>query len=308
MTGYRIFDGATQVGTSATTSFTATGLAPSSSHTYTVRAVDAAMNVSAASNAVPVTTDPPVVDTTPPTPPTNLIVTATTSTTVSLSWTASTDNVGVTGYRVFNGSAPAGTSTTTTFIVGSLTPNTSYTFTVRAFDAAGNESQPSNAVNTMTQPGGTTNAYTQRFLDLWGELHNPANGYFSPEGVPYHSRETLICEAPDYGHETTSEAYSYWAWLEAMYGSVTGDWTFLSRMFTNMETYIIPTSQDQPTTASAYNPASPATYAPEFDLPSQYPTPLNSSVTSGQDPIGNELRTTYGTPEIYGHALANQRG
>src|SRR6266545_4441475 len=238
VTGYRIFDGATEVGTSATTSFTATGLAPSSTHTYTVRAVDAAMNVSGASTAVMVTTDPSV-DNMPPSPPTNLIVTATTSTTVSLSWTASTDNIGVTGYRIFNGSTLAGTSTTTTFIVGSLTPNNSYTFTVRAFDAAGNESQPSNAVTAMTQPAGTTNAYTQRFLDLWAELHDSTNGYFSPEGVPYHSRETLICEAPDYGHETTSEAYSYWVWLETMYGSVTGDWTFLSRMFTNMETYII---------------------------------------------------------------------
>src|SRR5215510_13482935 len=189
VTGYRIFDGATQVGTSATTSFTATGLAPSSTHTYTARAVGAAMNVSNASNSVMVTTDPSV-DNMPPSPPTNLIVTATTSTTVSLSWTASTDNIGVTGYRIFNGTTLAGTSTTTTFIVGSLTPNNSYTFTVRAFDAAGNESQPSNAVTAMTQPGGTTNAYTQRFLDLWAELHDPANGYFSPEGVPYHSRET----------------------------------------------------------------------------------------------------------------------
>jgi endoglucanase len=300
VTSYRIFDGATQVGTSATTSFTVTGLAPSSAHTYTVRAVDAAGNVSAASNSAPVTTDPPVVDTMPPTAPTNLAVTATSSTTVSLSWTASTDNVGVTGYRIFNGSTQVGTSPTTTFTVSGLTPNTSYTFTVRAFDAAGNQSQPSNAVTVMTQPGGTNNIYTQRFLDLWEELHDPANGYFSPEGVPYHSRETLICEAPDYGHETTSEAYSYWAWLEVMYGSLTGDWSYLSTMFDNMERYIIPTSQDQPTTASAYNPNSPAQYAPEFDLPSQYPTPLNPSISVGQDPIGAELRTTYGTPEIYG--------
>jgi endoglucanase len=303
VTGYRIFEGSTQVGqvgTGATTSFTVTGLAPASTHTYTARAIDAAGNVSANSNPVTVTTDPPVVDAMPPTAPTNLAVTGATSTTVSLSWTASTDNVGVTGYRVFRGATLAGTSTTTTFTAGGLTPNTGYTFTVRAFDAANNESQPSNAVTVTTPPGGGTNAYTQRFLDLWAELHNPANGYFSPEGVPYHSRETLICEAPDHGHETTSEAYSYWAWLEATYGSLTQDWTYLSRMFDNMEAYIIPTSQDQPTTASAYNPNSPATYAPEFDLPDQYPTPLNSSVTSGQDPIANELRATYNTPEIYG--------
>src|SRR5262249_4200985 len=74
VTGYRIFEGATQVGTSATTSFTATVLAPSSTHTYTARAVDAATNVSDPSNSVTVTTDPPVVDTTPPTAPTNLAV------------------------------------------------------------------------------------------------------------------------------------------------------------------------------------------------------------------------------------------
>src|SRR5262249_46296225 len=90
VTGYRIFDGTTQVGTSATTSFTATGLAASSTHTYTVSAVDAAGNVSDASNAVTVTTDPPVVDTTPPTPPPNLIVPASTSPTASLSLTPPT--------------------------------------------------------------------------------------------------------------------------------------------------------------------------------------------------------------------------
>ena len=50
-----------------------------------------------------------------------------------------------------------------------------------------------------------------RFMQLYEQIKNPNNGYFSPEGIPYHSVETLICEAPDYGHMTTSEAYSYWA-------------------------------------------------------------------------------------------------
>src|SRR5438876_37761 len=64
----------------------------------------------------------------------------------------------------------------------------------------------------------TGNPYTDRFLALWNDIHNPKNGYFSAQGIPYHSIETLIVEAPDYGHETTSEAYSYWIWLEALYG------------------------------------------------------------------------------------------
>lgn len=48
-----------------------------------------------------------------------------------------------------------------------------------------------------------------RFLQLYKQLKDPASGYFSKEGIPYHSVETLMSEAPDYGHLTTSEAYSY---------------------------------------------------------------------------------------------------
>jgi Glycosyl hydrolase family 48/Glycosyl hydrolase family 10 len=138
----------------------------------------------------------------------------------------------------------------------------------------------------------------------WGsvepnKIKNPANGYFSPEGIPYHSVETLIVEAPDYGHETTSEAFSYWLWLEATYGQVTGDWTRFNNAWATMERYIIPSHADQPTN-SFYNPADPATYAPENDLPSQYPTPLDNSLPTGQDPLAGELQSTYGTPDIYG--------
>ena len=53
-----------------------------------------------------------------------------------------------------------------------------------------------------------TGEYAQRFLAQYKKIKDPANGYFSPQGIPYHSVETLIVEAPDYGHETTSEAYS----------------------------------------------------------------------------------------------------
>ncbi len=141
--------------------------------------------------------------------------------------------------------------------------------------------------------------YKDRFMEMWCELHDPANGYFSPQGVPYHSVETLIIEAPDYGHETTSEAYSYWLWLEAMYGAYTGDWSYLDSAWTNMETYIIPTQADQPTN-SFYNANSPAAYAAEWPLPNNYPSPLNTSIPVGQDPIGPELASTYGTANIYG--------
>ena len=126
-----------------------------------------------------------------------------------------------------------------------------------------------------------TGEYAQRFLAQYDKIKDPANGYFSPQGIPYHSVETLIVEAPDYGHETTSEAYSYWIWLEALYGQVTEDWAPLNHAWDTIEKYMIPPAADQPTN-SFYNPASPATYASEFNHPSSYPSQLQSGVTSGR--------------------------
>jgi hypothetical protein len=144
-----------------------------------------------------------------------------------------------------------------------------------------------------------TDPYAQAFLDQYNKMKAAANGYFSPAGVPYHSVETLMVEAPDHGHESTSEAFSYWIWLEAVYGRVTGNWTPFNNAWATAEKYIIPTSTDQPTNGS-YNPSSPATYAPEWPDPSNYPSPLDSSVKSGTDPIAGELQSAYGTPDIYG--------
>jgi hypothetical protein len=151
---------------------------------------------------------------------------------------------------------------------------------------------------TVTQLGGSKE-YDGRFLELYGKITDPANGYFSPEGIPYHSVETLIVEAPDHGHETTSEAYSYLIWLQAMYGRISGDWTKFNGAWEIMEKYMIPTHADQ-ATGSYYDPNKPATYAPEHDQPSQYPAELQPSVTSGRDPIAAELKAAYGTDDVYG--------
>lgn len=105
---------------------------------------------------------------------------------------------------------------------------------------------------TKADDGGTGNEYITRFTTLYNKLHDPANGYFSPQGVPYHSVETLMVEAPDQGHETTSEAFSYMLWLEAVYGQVTGTWTRFNDAWATMEKYIIPATADQPTN-SFYN-------------------------------------------------------
>ncbi|MFE7983551.1 glycoside hydrolase family 48 protein [Streptomyces cellulosae] len=151
---------------------------------------------------------------------------------------------------------------------------------------------------TVTQLG-ATKSYEARFLELYDKITDPANGYFSPEGIPYHSVETLIVEAPDHGHETTSEAYSYLLWLQAMYGRISGDWTRFNDAWETMEQYAIPTAADQPTT-SFYDPSKPATYAPEHDTPNEYPSQLDSNVSVGRDPIAAELKSAYGTDNVYG--------
>jgi chitinase len=101
-------------------------------------------------------------DTTPPTTPANLTSPSKTTTSINLSWGASTDSggSGLAGYNVYrNGaSTPTGQTTGTTFADTGLTPNTTYTYTVRARDGAGNLSPNSNqiSVTTNTSGGDTT--------------------------------------------------------------------------------------------------------------------------------------------------------
>src|SRR5205814_9798391 len=91
----------TQIGTPTATTFSDTGLMPGTSYSYRVRATDAAANLSGYSNVAGATTT----DTTAPTAPTVLTPTVVSGTQINLSWTASTDNVGVTGDRVERGRA-----------------------------------------------------------------------------------------------------------------------------------------------------------------------------------------------------------
>ena len=102
-------------------------------------------------------------DSQPPTAPTNLAATVTTATSVSLSWTASTDDVGVAGYDVYRGSTLAGTTAGTTFTDSGLSPATAYTYTVKAYDAAGNLSPASSAATATTQSAGTNAGCTAAY-------------------------------------------------------------------------------------------------------------------------------------------------
>ena len=93
-------------------------------------------------------------DTVAPTAPT-LAASGTTSTSTNLSWSGATDNVAVTGYDVYQGASLIGSTASTSYTVTSLTPSTTYSFTVKAKDAAGNVSVSSNTVSVTTLAGST---------------------------------------------------------------------------------------------------------------------------------------------------------
>ncbi len=89
-------------------------------------------------------------DTSPPTVPTGVNATAASPTQINLSWTASTDNIGVTGYKVYRNGVLAGSPAGTGYSDTGLAASTAYSYTVAACDAAGNCSAQSGAVNAQT--------------------------------------------------------------------------------------------------------------------------------------------------------------
>ncbi|MGI8332980.1 DUF6801 domain-containing protein [Actinomadura scrupuli] len=159
VTGYEVFDGSgAKVADATGTSATVSGLTPDTDYTYSVKAKDAAGNTSAASESVTVhtTATGPGPDTTAPTAPGKPSGTsAADGKSVALTWAASTDNVGVTGYEVYDGSgAKVADATGTSATVSGLTPDTDYTYSVKAKDAAGNTSAASESVTVHTNTGG----------------------------------------------------------------------------------------------------------------------------------------------------------
>ena len=151
VSGYEVFRGTTSCGTSASTSLSVTGLTALTEYSMTVKAYDAAGNMSDASVVLKVTTTAPSSDTQAPTVPAGLASSAITKNSFTLSWVASTDNVGVVRYEVFRGTTSCGTTASTLLSVTGLAEATAYSMTVKAIDAAGNVSAASTALVVTTK-------------------------------------------------------------------------------------------------------------------------------------------------------------
>jgi chitodextrinase len=154
VTRYEIFKNGVLIGRnmnieSSPTNFLVRNLTPLTQYSFTVRAVDAAGNLSPISNSIVVSTLADVIA------PTSTLLSAsgTTSASTNLLWTEASDNVGVVRYEVLrNGIVIGNTGTTTELYVRNLSPSTQYSFFIRAIDAAGNVSQSSNVLQITTLP------------------------------------------------------------------------------------------------------------------------------------------------------------
>ncbi|WP_162165053.1 cellulase family glycosylhydrolase, partial [Paenibacillus graminis] len=176
--GYNIYRDGTLVHISPTTNYTVTGLKANTVYVFTVKAIDAAGNLSAASNAVSITTSDSN-DKTAPTAPAGLVVVPA-ITTAKLTWTASTDNIGVAGYNIYVGGVLQGTSATTSYTASGLKGTTAYTFSVKAFDDAGNESAASNAVQITTGDPGNVQVINPGIIDNYTTWYVGINGADKP--------------------------------------------------------------------------------------------------------------------------------
>jgi len=170
--GYRIYNDNNYINTTSDLTYTISK--DTEIKYFSVAAVDEAGNVSL-KKSISISQDQ---DTEPPSQPTDLICVGKSDTEVGLLWTKSTDNYGVAGYYIYNGREIIGTTADSTYSITSLLDHTQYTFTVKAFDFAGNLSSVSNEVivttgldvpeNVVAIPDGTS------IIVSWDEVYGAA--------------------------------------------------------------------------------------------------------------------------------------
>lgn len=150
--GYEIFRNGSQIATTTANSFQNIGLTATTTYNYMVRAFDAAGNRSDYSNTVSATTlgSGSTNDTIAPSAPSNLRATVVSYRHVNLTWATSTDNVKVKGYKIYRNGMLIGVTKHNRFNSIGLTASTTYAYTVKAYDKAGNLSAASNTVTVTT--------------------------------------------------------------------------------------------------------------------------------------------------------------
>lgn len=210
---FKVYQDGTFFATVSESRIEVSGLSPNSEYSFSVAAIDENENESERSNPLTVSTteeERPAVDTTAPSVPNDLVAEEVTETSIDLSWSSSTDSVGVTGYNIYRNGSFMASVKEVKYRVDELASGTEYSFSVSAYDAAENESEPSKVLTISTHeevvvdetPPSTpqnlsVQETTQTTVDLSWE---PASDDFGVSGyIIYQDGESIL--------STTSTAY-----------------------------------------------------------------------------------------------------
>ena len=173
-------------------SLTLTGLAASTTYDYEVVSTNSSSQTSTSTNQTVTTASSGGGDTQAPTTPTNLAATPVSASEIDLSWTASTDNVGVAGYKIYRDGTQVATDTSgTAYADTGLTPSTYHAYWISAYDAAGNVSTTTGTTVGVTLTGPDTYGTT------WHELKIGAGGYST--GMDVASDGTMVMRVDVFG-------------------------------------------------------------------------------------------------------------
>jgi chitodextrinase len=167
-TSYRVYRNGAQIATTSATSWVDSAVADATTYAYTVRALDAAGNMGDASAAATVVTP----DLTAPSVPTNLTATPVSTARIDLTWTPSTDKVGVAGYHVYRDGVYIASTPAASYVDTTVRAATTYSYAVSAYDAAGNVSAATALVPVTTPAAEVTRVYAPgSFTLLAGAVH-----------------------------------------------------------------------------------------------------------------------------------------
>ncbi len=215
--GYQVFRNGSLAGTTTTASYSDNGLSPSTSYSYTVLAYDAAGNQSASSGATSVTTQP--ADTVAPGAPGQPAASAITSSSLTLTWTAASDNYGVAQYLVLRDGVQVGSTAALTFNDSALAPSTAFSYTIKAQDAAGNTSAASSARSVTTLAGNVATVY-YHLPSGW----TMANIHYAPTGGTWTTVPGVAMQSACSGWVRHTANLGSTSGMQAVFNNGAGNW------------------------------------------------------------------------------------